>query len=158
MKSYFKGDLEINNSAMFSPGNSIDTLTIDGDFELNPGSTLLMEIGGQSADENDKLIVSGDFEIADGSIIYLELADMGAFSTGDSFEALIQAGSADDDYTDAISSAIVPGWPFTDWSVNKSGDSYYIRGVYDPNAVPEPSTWALLVLGAAGLLYWRKRK
>ena len=166
MKSYFKGSLIIGEeleageytTATFSPGNSIDTLTIDGDFELNPGSTLLMEIGGQSADDNDKLIVTGDFEIADGAIIYLELADMGAFSTGDTFEALIQAGSADDDFTDAISSAIVPGWPFTDWSVTKSGDSYYIRGVYDPNAVPEPSTWALLVLGAAGLLYWRKRK
>ena len=24
--------------------------------------------------------------------------------------------------------------------------------------VPEPSTWALMILGAAGLLYWRKRK
>ncbi len=166
MKSYFKGALIIGEelgegqytTATFSPGNSIDTLTIDGDFELNPGSTLLMEIGGQTADDNDKLIVSGEFTIADGAIIYLELADMGAFSTGDTFEALIQAGSADDDYTDAISSAIVPGWPFYDWSVNKSGNEYYIRGVYDPNAVPEPSTWGLLVLGVVGLMYWRKRK
>ncbi len=165
MKTYFQGSLIIGEeleageytTATFSPGNSIDTLTIDGDFELNPGSTLLMEIGGQSADENDKLIVSGEFTIADGAIIYLELADMGAFSTGDTFEALIQAGSADDDYTDAISSAIVPGWPFYDWSVNKSGDSYYIRGVYDPNAVPEPSTWALMILGAAGLMYLRRK-
>ncbi|MBQ3349766.1 MAG: discoidin domain-containing protein [Thermoguttaceae bacterium] len=166
MKSYFKGALIIGEelgegqytTATFSPGNSIGTLTVDGDFVLNPGSTLLMEIGGQSADENDKLIVSGDFEIADGAIIYLELADMGAFSTGDTFEALIQAGSADDDYTDAISSAIVPGWPFYDLSVTKSGNEYSIHGVYDPNAVPEPSTWALMALGVVGLMYWRKRK
>ena len=27
-----------------------------------------------------------------------------------------------------------------------------------PPAVPEPSTWALLILGVAGLLYLRKRK
>ena len=166
MKTYFKGTLIIGEeleegvytTATFSPGNSIDTLTIDGDFVLNPGSTLLMEIGGQSADENDKLIVSGDFTIADDAIIYLALADMGAFSTGDTFEALIQAGSSDDDYTDVISDALVAGWPFYDLSVNKSGNVYSIQGVYDPNAVPEPSTWALLVLGAAGLLYWRKRK
>ena len=28
----------------------------------------------------------------------------------------------------------------------------------DPNAIPEPSTWALLILGAAGMMFWRKKK
>ena len=27
----------------------------------------------------------------------------------------------------------------------------------DHNAIPEPSTWALLILGALGLLYWRRK-
>ncbi|MBR0238183.1 MAG: PEP-CTERM sorting domain-containing protein [Thermoguttaceae bacterium] len=26
-----------------------------------------------------------------------------------------------------------------------------------PNEIPEPSTWALLILGAAGLMFWRKK-
>lgn len=28
----------------------------------------------------------------------------------------------------------------------------------EPNAIPEPTTWTQLILSAAGLLYWRKRK
>ena len=165
MKSYFEGTLIIGEelspdnytTATFSPGNSIDTLTIDGDFELNPGSTLLMEIGGQSADANDQLIVNGDFNIADGAIIYLELANMGAFTTGDALEVLIQAGNADDDLADAIEDALVLGWPFTDMSVTRNGNVFSIHSVYDPNAVPEPSTWALMALGVVGLMYWRRR-
>lgn len=166
MKSYFEGTLIIGEeleegeytTATFSPGNSIGILEMTGDFTLNPGSTLLMEIGGQSADENDQLIVNGDFNIAEGAIIYLELANMGDFSTGDTFEVLIQAVGEDDDLTDAISDALVLGWPFIDASVTKSADGYSIRVIYDPNAVPEPSTWALMALGVVGLMYWRKRK
>ena len=37
------------------------------------------------------------------------------------------------------------------------GNNNIIRLSIDRNAVPEPSTWALLVLGAAGLAYMRKR-
>ncbi|MBQ3349023.1 MAG: PEP-CTERM sorting domain-containing protein [Thermoguttaceae bacterium] len=39
-----------------------------------------------------------------------------------------------------------------------NGGVIQLTASIDTNAVPEPSTWALLALGAAGLLYLRKRK
>ncbi|MBR5162353.1 MAG: PEP-CTERM sorting domain-containing protein, partial [Thermoguttaceae bacterium] len=35
--------------------------------------------------------------------------------------------------------------------------AYLNGGGEGGSGVPEPSTWALLILGAAGMLYWRKR-
>ncbi|MBR5710013.1 MAG: autotransporter-associated beta strand repeat-containing protein [Thermoguttaceae bacterium] len=166
IKEYFKGQIEVKSGGTISPGNSVGTLeivplgeeTYGGGFILNEaGSELLMEIGGETPDKNDKLIVDGPLSIGSG-IIYLALADENTLTTGDSFEAQIIAGNESTDYLNAITKAIVPGWPFTNVTVTKSGNVYSIRGIYNPNAVPEPSTWALLILGAAGMLYWRKKK
>lgn len=72
-------------------------------------------------------------------------------------------------------------WSFTTnafWGEDPTGDwtlSVYDKGSDNPfsasnvystfymgdlqvNAVPEPSTWALMALGVVGLMYWRKRK
>ena len=46
--------------------------------------------------------------------------------------------------------------------LGKSDGLYLIAGSGpgpEPGSgVPEPSTWALLVLGAVGMLFWRKQK
>ena len=45
--------------------------------------------------------------------------------------------------------------------LNGFGNSYlnsYADYFVGSSEVPEPSTWALLILGAAGLMYWRKHK
>ena len=149
MKEYFKGDLEINNSATFSPGNSIGPLYETGNFTLDAGATLLMEIGGTDAADNDQLIVSGTTTYQDNSIIQFVL-------------------DSDSNYIPALGDVIEVTMPkIDDWSkVSFSSYFFTIKGYeggnvilgVNPNAVPEPSTWALLLLGAAGLLYVRKRK
>ena len=42
-------------------------------------------------------------------------------------------------------------------SGSRGGTFSYYDNLLVQNKVPEPSTWAILVLGLAGILYWRKR-
>ncbi|MBQ6615898.1 MAG: PEP-CTERM sorting domain-containing protein [Thermoguttaceae bacterium] len=167
MKTYFEGTLTVGEEledgsytkATFSPGNSIGTLTVDGNFTLSPGSTLLMEIGTNEdgTPAADQLIVTGDATFAPGSFIYLDLDENSALNGGDTFTAILQANNSADFGDDFIDN-FVRSYYFTGLQYTQLGDgTYAITATLDPNAVPEPSTWALLILGAAGLLYWRKR-
>ena len=149
MKEYFKGNLEIENAATFSPGNSIGKLDQTGNFTLDGGATLLMEIGGTDAGQNDQLIVSDTTTYQDNSIIQFDLYP-------------------DSNYTPSLDDTIEVTMPeVEDWSKVVFSSYYFTyRGYEDghlilgvnPNAIPEPSTWALLALGVAGLMYLRKRK
>ena len=146
MKTYFKGDLEINNSATFSPGNSVGKLEQTGNFTLDSGAMLLMEIGGTDAELNDQLIVSGTTTYQDNSIILFAL-------------------DPESTYTPAPGDTVLVTMPEVDWSKATFSSYHFTLQGYEngkvilgvnANAVPEPSTWALLVLGVAAL-FLRKR-
>ncbi len=168
MKTYFKGSLIIGEEleegsytkATFSPGNSIGTLTIDGSFTLNPGSILLMEVGTDEEGNPaaDQLIVTGNATFEPGSFIYLDLDENSSLVGGDTLNVILQANNSanfGDDFIDNF----VRSYYFTDLQYTQLGDgTYAITATLDPNAVPEPSTWALMALGVVGLMYWRKRK
>ena len=153
---YFKGSLVVGedldngkySTATFSPGNSVGKLEVNGNFTLNPGSTLLMEIGSTDAEGNDQLIVNdgGSILFQDNSIIEFVPTSSLTLSPNQVFEVTMPDVDIDN-------------VTFTSYYFTLQGydGRNVILGV-DPNAVPEPSTWALLILGAAGLLYWRKRK
>ena len=176
-KGYMTGSIKVGDTApgVFSPGNSIGEATFGGDYILNDNGKLLLEIAGSDYTDNDILIVNGDIVLNGGEIDGdIELALSGnALANGPfTFDVVIGANNSDD-ISNAIKNAIVKkfDWPFSNITVTQEGTisssytgdvtnvkAYHIRGLADANAVPEPSTWALLLLGAAGLLYWRKRK
>ena len=157
-KGYFEGSLEVLNDAVFSPGNSVGTADITGDFTLNSAAKLLMEIGGSDASENDQLIVTGNIFLNDGAIVDLVLAEGSSLGPNSTFTAILTASNSSD-FADSFIDNFVSSYYFKDLQYAPLGNGMYaITGSVDPNAVPEPSTWGLLLLGAVGLMYWRKRK
>ncbi len=161
MKEYFKGDLEINNGATFSPGNSIGMLYQTGDFTLDEGATLWLEVGKGDTILTDVLNVTGDTIFEDGSIIKIALDSSydNAFEDGEQVDIQLPTGIKGGDGNDLDMDNLV----FQSSMFNLVGydaGTGYLSVVYSaPTAgVPEPSTWTLLILGAAGLLYCRKRK
>ncbi|MEP4433031.1 MAG: autotransporter domain-containing protein, partial [Hyphomicrobiales bacterium] len=65
----FNGNVTANGGTI-APGNSIGTTTINGDFDLNSGSTLLIEVIESAADQ---VIVNGGVSV-DGATLQLDLA------------------------------------------------------------------------------------
>ena len=166
MKTYFKGSLEIGEeigvndytTATFSPGNSVGTLNINGSFALNPGSTLLMEIGTNESGEAvaDQLIVNGNIDIRENSVILLTLDENSSLAPNTSFTVDLISGSGVTEDTLVAVQDRISSYYFTDIDVALNGGVIQLTARLDANAVPEPSTWALLVLGVIAL-FLRKR-
>ena len=151
-KGQYNGDMVVCNNTVFSPGNSVGEAIIEGAFKLEEGGTLLLE---QDETGMDKLIAKS-FDFEDGSIIELAI---NALLPGATYDVIAQSAGT---FTDAQlnesywTNLIDGGLPY--YMGLSVIDGSIVRVNIDANAIPEPSTWALLILGAAGLLFVRKRK
>ncbi|MBQ6617734.1 MAG: PEP-CTERM sorting domain-containing protein [Thermoguttaceae bacterium] len=147
VKGYMTGSVLVGKDAVFSPGNSVGSVVIDGEFQTEALATLLFE---QDASGMDSLTASS-FDLDDNTQFVLDIT---AIVPGATYDIII---SSDEDFTEADSvwldklSEIVPD--YFDFSIV---DNHIVRLYTNPNKVPEPSTWALLVLGIVVLLL-RKR-
>lgn len=176
---YFKGDLTVNAGAIFSPDswnwgndsaiavgdNSVtygdktyDAVTIDGDI-VNNGGKIEFNFSSYGTGKNDVIsfINNGTFDKDDSSFINLAFMenDPSAWQTENAKYLMIKGGGFDDgDYSYLLTNTYGNMQTLRQFGLlGEGGNLYLITRYY----VPEPSTWALMILGAAGLLYWRRK-
>ena len=145
------GDLAVAEGAVFSPGEGVGTLELNGDLSAESGSVLLFE---QNASGMDSLfLASGStLDIAEDAVLDLLLNDVipGATYT------LIKAEDGLGDYADvAFWTDLLTAEDAYIWNLSIVGNT--LQAAIDTNAVPEPATWTLLILGASGLYCVRRR-
>ena len=168
-KGEYNGDLFVQSGATLSPGNSVGDLTVYGDVTIDARATGLFEFSAYNEDpalqSYDRLVIGNDgsFVIDENSIIklYFENGDANLWAAeGEEYKLV-----SDEGFVDEITDMSNLLGNFTNlFGLQGRTDGLYLIGLGagpapEPGSgVPEPSTWALLILGAVGLLFWRKRK
>ena len=171
-KGEYNGDLEVKSGATLSPGNSVGDLSVTGNVIIETKGTLLFEFSPYNENpelrEFDTLAIKNagnednELSLAANTIKLFFISDDDAnlwAEEGAEYKLVDDVGFADGD---TPMSYLLGNYGLLFDLVGRADGLYLIGLGANPvepgSGVPEPSTWALLILGAMGLLYMRKRK
>ena len=137
-----------SNQTFFSPGNSAGRLETTGDFKA-VDATLIFEKEGAVYDQ----LIAHDVIVDPG--VKIELVDF-TYAPGTIYDIIIANGTLSITDEQTWMDMILDGLPEDVELMIYNGNT--VRLFVPAEPVPEPSTWTLLILGAASLMYWRKRQ
>jgi hypothetical protein len=154
----------LNSGATLAPGNSIGTINFSAGLTLNSGSDVTMELSTTSS-SSDQINITG------GTLAYagrLVLNTGSTFGSNPNFTYTLftgagALGSSTGNWTSVEATGSYAGiFSTTDnniWTRN-TGDGTlwtYTESLGTLTVIPEPSTWALIGVGSAFVL-WRLRR
>jgi hypothetical protein len=150
------------NSALLSPGSIFGQLTIMGNLSLLNTSKLLFDLGGTTQGVTyDFLSVSGSAALGGTLALNLASSFKSAIQSGDSF-TLLTASSFSGAFANVTSGArLLTADGSGSFLVNFAATSLttsLIVSNFQFTPVPEPSTWALLLLGTGALAVGARRR
>jgi T5SS/PEP-CTERM-associated repeat protein len=134
------------NGGTIAPGEPIGLLTIAGNYDQKTNGNLQIDLSSTSAGLYDRLLVTGSAAL-DG-VLTISLTNGFVPSQGDTFD-ILDAASISGHFAD-LQLPTLPkplGWDTS---------ALYTTGAV--SIVPEPSTLALLTIGALGICLHRKRR
>jgi autotransporter-associated beta strand protein len=147
----------LNSGATLAPGNSIGTMNFSAGLTLNSTSTVRMDISSTNGSA-DRINVTGGTLTYAGNLVFDTVSMTGV--TNNTYTLF--SGAATGTWATVVaagtySGAFIPNG--TIWTRNAGDGNVW---TYDQNAgtltvIPEPSTWALIGVGSAFVL-WRLRR
>ncbi|MBQ3351874.1 MAG: PEP-CTERM sorting domain-containing protein [Thermoguttaceae bacterium] len=145
------GDLVQNGGVLYPGVSTIVAAEILGNYTLSSAGKVVIDIDQTNSVWDTINVTNGNLDL-NGTLLVNFAEDVEPF---DSYQIFNVTGGTMDVADVTLE---FPDWySYGDlWSLSSTGLLQF--GAAPSTGVPEPSTWALLILGSAGLLYWRKRK
>ena len=169
--------LTVESGAFLAPGGvspgSIEGVLTVGSLNLNAGSSTAMQIAGNGSGSGvagtgyDSIVVSGSDGLSYGGELSLMFSNASDFVLGTTFNLFSHSGSAAGalEHVTAGGSGNYAGLSFSsdgngNWYSNDTASHQYLKFSLSTGnlvVVPEPSTWAMAIVGLI-IAGWRGRR